>query len=63
MYIVKLNSKTNEYYKAYTNYGFSVTTEIEEATKFKDLKEAESVLELQGIKKLFSEPVVERIKK
>lgn len=62
MFVVQ-NKKTGEYYKAYTSYGFSVTKDIEEATKFKDLKEAESILELQGVKNLFEEPTVERIRK
>lgn len=63
MYIVKLNNDTGELYKAYTDYAFTTTTELAEATKFKSLEEATSILQLQGIKNLYDNPTVERIKK
>lgn len=63
MYIVKLNSDTGELYKAYTDYAFTTTKDLAEATKFKSLAEATTILQLQGIKNLYENPVVERIKK
>jgi hypothetical protein len=62
MFVIQ-NKNTGEYYKAYTNYGFSVTKDITEATKFKELEEAESILQLQGVQKILEEPTIERIKK
>jgi hypothetical protein len=63
MYIIILNPEERLMYKAIYDEGFKGTANLEQATKFVDEREAREILQTPVMKKLYSEAIIERIKR
>jgi hypothetical protein len=63
MYIIRLDQKEGNMYKAIYDEGFRPTLNIEEATIFLTEQEAKNLIQNTQIKKIYETAQVERIKK
>jgi hypothetical protein len=62
MYIIRLDPKEGNMYKAIYDEGFRSTLNVEEATRFSTEKEAQTIIETSVIKNIYQAAQVERIK-
>jgi hypothetical protein len=62
VYVVKLKPEENKMYRAIYDEGFSLTDDLDKATKFSTSQEAENILNLKVIQSRYTEAKVERIK-
>lgn len=62
IFVIKLETNKEQFYKEFTDYAFRATDQVQEATIFRSQEEAASILKSYGLQLAHPNAFIERIR-